>query len=105
MKRGDLATMSLHALKTCLEAYGYRLDKWAAFERGAPAGMAERAREYLAGQHDAHVIWDPESVTDGGKSDGGGWLLVSSDPLDIAQETCRMIADCEPESGPLSSLA
>ncbi len=88
-------TMDLAACRAALEAYGYRLDRWAAFESDAPAALVERAREYVPGQHDPHVVWDPDDDED-------GWMILSSEPLDMARETCRMIYDGAPETGPLA---
>lgn len=90
----NVDAMSLAECKAALEAYDYRLDRWPDFEREAPAEHVKRAREYLPGQHDAHVAWDPID-------DADGWLLVG-EALEIARETCRTIQGSEPPSGPLA---
>lgn len=93
----DIETATLKECTAALSAYGYRLDRWPQFERDAPVNLVDRAREYVSGQHDPHVAWDPSD-------DADGWLLVSSEALDIARETCGMIADQDPDEGPLATV-
>jgi len=87
----DYTSASAAECTAALRHYGYRLDPRAAFVQVASPLLVARTK----GLSGTHVAWDPMGTE-------GGWLLVGSE-LEIARETCQIIAGSAPEEGPLSA--
>lgn len=87
----DYTVASAEECAAALRTYGYRLDARSDFVQMASPQLVMRA----SGCAGTHVAWDPMGSE-------AGWLLVGG-ALEIARETCQMIADTTPDQGPLSA--
>lgn len=82
-----------------LTAYDFKFATWEEFviAEDKPEGLMERATEWKADHPEAfvYVVYDP-------LDDADGYLLMTSNALELARITCEYISDMEPPEGPLS---
>lgn len=81
-----------------LKAYAYKFVTWEEFiaAEDKPDGLIDRAIDWRQDhpQDGLFVVYDPIDDED-------GFLLMASDPMELARLTCEYIRDMEPEEGPL----
>ena len=81
-----------------LTSYDFKFTTWEEFvvAEDKPEGIMERARDWKYDHpgYDVFVVYDPIDDED-------GFLLMSSDPIELARITCEYITDMQPEDGPL----
>lgn len=82
-----------------LTAYDFKFATWEDFviADDKPEGLMERANEWKADHpgDGIFVVYDP-------LDDADGYLLMTSNALELARITCEYISDMEPPEGPLS---
>lgn len=81
-----------------LTAYDFKFATWEEFviAEDKPEGLMERATEWKADYPEAfvYVVYDP-------LDDADGYLMITSNALELARITCEYISDMQPEDGPL----
>lgn len=81
-----------------LTAYDYKFVTWEEFvvADDKPDGLIERASDWRLDhpQENVFVVYDPMDDVD-------GFLLMTSNPIELARLTCEYIRDMMPSDGPL----
>lgn len=88
---------TLEKNKSDLESYGYKLVTWDEFlvAPDRPEGLTVRAYSYYGEDIFTHIVYDPSDDED-------GFMLVGTNPEELASDTCNYISDMFPEEGPLA---
>ena len=91
-------------LKTQVESYGFKVVTWQEFlaAEDRPEGLIDRALSTEStlqknGQATTHVVYDPDS-------DSEGWMLIGT-LSDIVLETANDLISIDPPEGPFASNA
>lgn len=81
-----------------ITAYDFLFVTWSEFVTSPkkPLGLFDRAEEWkIDFPGEVFVVFDP-------LDDENGFLMIASNPIELAKAACNYIRDMEPEEGPLS---